>query len=79
MADAHAGAAAGARAFHVDRDRRRNAALHDGAAEGAVAAHLLGHGEGLKPVPRRLAGDEGGVALDRVEVDHVSIGGQRAA
>ena len=78
VADGHPGAAAGARAFHVDGDRGGRAASGDGAAERAVAAHLLGHREGLQAVSRRRGDNEARVALDRVEVDDIGVGGDPA-
>ena len=41
----------------------------DGPAEGAVAAHLLGHGEDLEAVAVRLASMRARIRFDRVEID----------
>ena len=49
MSETEARRRAGPRALHVDRDGFVDPAGQHGAAEVAVAAHLLGHGEDLEP------------------------------
>jgi hypothetical protein len=74
MAERHAGAQAGPRAFHIDRDGRRYAATDEGRAEIAVAAHLLRHVEDAEAEPPRLGGDDPRILLDGIRVDDVAIG-----
>ena len=75
VADGEAGAMAGAGIFHVDDDRLGDAAAGDRRAEGRTATHLLGHGEDFEPeaIGGRL--NRAGIRFDRVEIDHVGVGG----
>src|SRR5688572_21491096 len=73
MTECQAGAVAGTRAFHVDGDRRADAAALDGLAEGAVAAHLLGHREDLEAMAVGSSADGAGIALDRIDIDHIAV------
>ena len=78
MPDAESGGVAGAGTRHVHGDCPIDAGAQQRPAEPAVAPHLLGHREYRKAVLVRLALEDARILLDRVEVEHVGVGRDRA-